>query len=352
MKHTDETIAVAMSGGLDSSVAAWLLREQGFRVFGVTARMTGEYSRCCADEDIERAAGIARELGIEHHVVEVTDTFGSEVIDYFISEYLAGRTPSPCVVCNREIKFGVLFDKAAELGAERLATGHYARIVEEDGASRLRRGIDEAKDQSYFLARLTAEQLARAIFPVGPMRKSDVARYAEEHHIQARQSRESQDICFVTEGTHGDYIDLRSFRTRGPGPIIDGTGRKIGEHRGIHCYTVGQRKGLGIATGKPMYVVSIDAEKNVVRVGERSEAMRREMTVSRTSWAGGLLPGESVNVFCQVRYNHRAAPCQITSSPNGNLKVVFDQPQFAITPGQLAAFYEGDEVCGAGWIER
>jgi tRNA-uridine 2-sulfurtransferase len=346
------TIAVAMSGGVDSSVAAWLLHEQGFRVFGVTARMTQEYSRCCADEDVERAARMARQLGIEHHVVEVTGDFKGRVIEYFIAEYLAGRTPSPCVVCNREIKFGVLFDRAVELGATRLATGHYARLVPGPGGPGLARGVDRRKDQSYFLARLTAAQLARTVFPLGAMRKSDVVRYAQEHQLPARESRESQDICFVTEGTHGDYIDLRSFHTRGPGDIVDETGRKIGEHRGIHCYTVGQRKGLGIATGKPMYVVGIDAEKNLVRVGEKPEVMRREMAVTDPTWIAGAASGAEFTALCQVRYNHEAAPCRVTTSPDGTLHVEFDEPQFAITPGQLAAFYEGDQVLGGGWIEQ
>ena len=344
-------VAVAMSGGVDSSVAAALLKEQGYELFGVTARMTVEHSRCCSNEDTLRAERVAHKLGIAHHVVDVCVPFAEHVIDYFMVEYLAGRTPSPCVVCNRTIKFGVLLDQARALGAAVLATGHYARIGRSDDKCCLERGVDRAKDQSYFLARLSEGQLARTLLPLGAMCKSDVVRYAADNGLATRDSRESQELCFVTHGTHGEYIDLRSFDTRGPGEIIDISGKTVGRHRGIHHYTVGQRKGLGIALGRPVYVSAIDPARNTITVADRDDVLRRDMIVSKPVWTTGTAPGPQFNSTCQIRYNHRAAACRVTVGQQGTLAVQFEKPQFAVTPGQLAVFYDGDRVLGGGWIE-
>jgi len=345
-----DVIAVAMSGGVDSSVAAALLSAANCEIFGVTARMTVEHSRCCSDEDMERAGETAERLGIRHHVVDVCDPFKETVIEYFVSEYLSGRTPSPCVTCNRVIKFGWLLEKSLELGATKFATGHYARIERHDNGVGLSRGADRAKDQSYFLSRLSQHQLAHTVLPLGDMPKQRVAAYAAEHRLPARESRESQELCFVTEGTHGDYIELRSFATRGPGDIVDTEGSKLGTHRGIHHYTIGQRKGLGVAVGRPVYVASLDAERNVVVVGDRAAVMRREMRVADVLWINGTPAKVNFRALCQIRYNHQGAECDVALQPGGGVRVVFEEPQFAITPGQLAAFYEGDGVIGAGWI--
>lgn len=345
-----DVIAVAMSGGVDSSVAAALLKEANCEIFGVTARMTVEHSRCCSDEDIRRAAETAERLGIRHHVVDVCDPFKETVIEYFVSEYLSGRTPSPCVTCNRVIKFGWLLEKSLELGATKFATGHYARIERHDSGVGLSRGADRAKDQSYFLSRLAQNQLARALLPLGEMSKKRVAAYAAEHRLPARESRESQELCFVTEGTHGDYIELRSFATGGPGDIEDTAGRKLGKHRGIHHYTIGQRRGLGVAVGRPVYVTNIDAERNVLVVGDRAEAMRREMCVADVLWLSGTPAERNFRASCQIRYNHQGAECEVALQSGDCVRVIFEESQFAVTPGQLAAFYEGDGVIGAGWI--
>lgn len=345
------TVAVAMSGGVDSCVSAALLVSSGYRVFGVTALLTGERSRCCSEEDICIAREVCRQLGIEHHLVDVREAFERSIIGCFTAEYLAGRTPSPCALCNPLIKFGLLMDRALEMGASRLATGHYARLAAApDGRVRLLRGLDAKKDQSYFLALLPQERLAHAMFPVGELQKRQVGQIAGERDLAARKSRESQEVCFVPDGSHGEWMDVRCFDTKGPGPMADTSGRVLGQHRGIHHYTVGQRRGLGVAVGSPLYVVSIDAAANRVVVGTREESLRDSMTVSDLQWIAGAPPGRAFDAAVQIRHNHQAAPCRVELSDDGKAAVRFREPQFAVAPGQLAAFYEGDEVLGGGWI--
>jgi tRNA-specific 2-thiouridylase len=313
--------------------------------------MTTGYSRCCADEDIETARQVAKQLEIPFHVIDVHEKFELEIMDYFMDEYVSGRTPSPCAVCNRSIKFGILQKKAAELGADIIATGHYARINQsEDGLHCLWRGTDPVKDQSYFLSLLTQDQLSKALFPLGEMRKSDVERYAVEHDLASRESKESQEICFVTEGTHGTWIDVRSLNTPGKGDILDSSGNRVGTHQGIHHYTVGQRRGLGVAMGRPVYVVKINAKDNTVVVGDRSDTLSRNMVVHDVQWMTGETPAKGFTALTQIRYNHTAAESCVTPEGEGNAAVEFHEPQFAVTPGQLAVFYDHDRVLGAGWI--
>jgi tRNA-uridine 2-sulfurtransferase len=346
-----ESIAVAMSGGVDSCVSAALLVSAGYRVFGVTAILTGERSRCCSAEDICIAQEVCRQLGIEHHLVDVRETFERTIIGQFTSEYLAGRTPSPCALCNPLIKFGLLMDRALEMGASRLATGHYARLTTApDGSAHLLRGMDARKDQSYFLALLPRERLALSMFPVGDLQKRQVGQIAAERDLAARKSRESQEVCFVPDGSHGEWMDVRCFDTKGPGPMVDAAGRVLGQHRGIHHYTVGQRRGLGVAVGAPLYVVAIDAAANRVVVGTREQSLRDSMTVRDLSWIAGVPPACEFDAAVQIRHNHQAAPCRITLGDDGAAAVRFQEPQFAVAPGQLAAFYAGDEVLGGGWI--
>ncbi len=341
-------VAVGMSGGVDSSVAASLLVGAGYDVIGITAIMCGEVSRCCSAEDVERAREVSARLGIAHHVVDVGRDFEERVIHRFVESYVSGRTPSPCVVCNETIKFGVLRERAMALGASHIATGHYAQVVEDEGGSHLVRGVDPAKDQSYFLARLDQEQLAGALFPLGRMVKSDVSAVAVEQQLMARKSKESQELCFVESGTHGDWIDLRVFDSPLPGPIVTTSGEQVGEHRGVHHYTIGQRKGLGIALGHPVYVTAIDAATRTITVGERSDVMSTQMTVEDVRWPCG--PPLRDMLCCQVRYNHRAAECRVEPESGDTCRVVFSEPQFALTSGQLAVFYVGDVVVGSGWI--
>lgn len=352
------TVAVGMSGGVDSSAAAALLCDRGYHVIGLTALMTRGGAKCCSDEDVRRAAHVAGQLGIPHYVVDVHETFEEQVVAPFVDEYLSGRTPSPCVRCNRRIKFGALLEKALELGADRIATGHYAeREADAGGELHLLRGADAAKDQSYFLARLTQAQLARTLFPLGPWCKQDVARFVASRGLTSRKSRESQDLCFVGDGGHGAWIDNRlaecgvaEGRMPAGGDIVDMDGRIVGTHRGLHHYTVGQRKGLGIAAGAPVYVVRLDAAENAVVVGGRSDAMVHQFTVSETSWISGRTPSGKLHAGTQIRYNHEAAESDVVLLDDGLVRVSFAEPQFAVAPGQSAVFYRGREVLGAGWI--
>jgi tRNA-uridine 2-sulfurtransferase len=351
--NQSEIIAVAMSGGVDSSVAAARLKEQGHNIFGITAKMTDEYSRCCADEDIKTAQKVARTLGIRHEVVEVVEDFRKSVISYFVDSSLAGLTPSPCVECNRLIKFGSLLKAASTMGAHKLATGHYVRTgFNSDGNIRLLRGADARKDQSYFLTMLDQDQLKCAIFPLGEMKKQEVIAYAAARGLESKDRGESQELCFIGEEGHGAWIDVRSMKTKGAGDIVDTSGRTLGKHRGIHYYTVGQRKGLGLASGRPLYVAGIDAGNNRIIVGSREDACVKGMIVRGAHWIAGKILGPSFSCLTQIRYNHTAAKAVVSVLADGSLSVAFEEPQFAVTPGQLAAFYDGDELLGGGWIEK
>jgi tRNA-specific 2-thiouridylase len=339
-------IAVAMSGGVDSSVTAALLKAAGHQVFGITMRLWDGASAALDD-----ARRVADHLGIEHHVAPFEGCFEKEIMGYFASEYVSGRTPNPCARCNLLIKFGALLDTAKELGADMLATGHYARILNDgDGGAHLLKAVNLPKDQSYFLFSLKKEQLKEILFPLGEMAdKGEVRRMAAELGIPVAEKSDSQDICFIPDG---DYIGFLEQRGAGspPGDFILEDGRVIGRHKGIHCYTVGQRRGMGIAWSEPLYVVRIDAASNSVIVGVESELYRDSLAISRCSWIQPL--GQSTeSLECKIRYRHRQVPCHVTALPGERAGIRFTAPQKGVTPGQVAVVYQGDEVMGGGWID-
>ncbi len=350
MKSKPNLVAVAMSGGVDSSVCAVRLLEQGCRVFGITARMRPPGTQPEAEADIEAARAVARHLGISHHVVDLSEPFESRVLEYFAATYHAGRTPSPCVVCNRYIKFGALLQMARELGADRLATGHYARI-ECDGRRRhLLRGRDRRKDQSYFLFDLSQRQLAQALFPLGELTKDEVRCEAVRKGLPVTPRGESQDLCFAGQEQHWRITEARRPRARRPGVVVDRAGRTLGTHDGIHRFTIGQRRGLGVADGRRLYVVALRPRANEVVLGERDQLYRRELQVRQLRWISGSPRKAPFRAAVKLRYNHEAAPAQVTPLGAHVAKIHFDLPQFAVTPGQAAVCYEGDRVVAGGWI--
>jgi tRNA-uridine 2-sulfurtransferase len=348
-----QRIAIAMSGGIDSSVAAALLQEQGNEVIGLTAKLWPDGSRCCSDEDIRDAQRVCDFLTVPHYVVDLHEAFQEEVINYFVSEYARGRTPSPCAVCNRQIKFGLLMDKLTALDADHMATGHYARIAKDSkGVSHLLTGLDTKKDQTYFLFDLSQKQLARTLFPLGEMTKEQVRQYAGKKRLPVTKRPESQDLCFAEAGEHYRIVEQFLPNAVHPGDVVDEKGKKLGTHQGLHRCTIGQRRGLGIASGKPLYVADIDAAKNTVTVADKSSLLKKTALVEKINWITGSHPSRSFPATMKIRYNHAAAPSQIKPVGGHSAVVTFDEPQFAITPGQIAAFYEGDELLGGGWIEK
>lgn len=356
-------ILVAMSGGVDSSVAAMLLKEAGHRVIGVTLRLmkreTG-FGCCGSTRDIDDARAVCAQGGFPHYVLDFSDTFQGNVMDAFVDDYLAGRTPNPCIACNRFVKFDALLDKALALGADAVATGHYARVESSPGEERplyrLRRAVDDAKDQSYVLHHLGQAQLARLLFPLGGMTKPEVRDVARRWNLRTAEKDESMEICFVPGADTGAFVEEharatgRSVDTLAPGPMKDVAGRLVGTHRGVARYTRGQRSGLG-SFGKPMYVVDIDAATNTLIIGEDTDTVSPGFEVADVHWTAGPTPVFPADVTVQIRSHHRAAPARLTPSDHG-VWVAPVTPQRAVTPGQAAVFYVGDELVGGGVIRR
>lgn len=343
-------IAVGMSGGLDSSVVAALLVEQGYAVVGVTAHLWREGSRCCSLDEVKRAIRVAEVLGIPHYVIDAIPMFGERIVHSFVTEYARGRTPSPCVQCNQVIKFGVLLRDAMELGCTHLATGHYARVGSLGGRWRLRRGVDVRKDQSYFLHRLFQEQLAHTMFPLGEWTKEQSVDYARKRGLPVAFNAESQDLCFVPEEGYAAFLEKRRPDLRKEGPIVDTKGREVGRHNGYYHFTVGQREGLGVAAKERLYVKEVRAETNTVVVGAREDILREQCAVEDVHWISGAPPADGAECRVQLRYRHKAVPCRVRLAGEGRAQAVFGEPQFAVTPGQAAVFYADDEVLGGGWI--
>jgi tRNA-specific 2-thiouridylase len=337
-------IAVAMSGGVDSAVAAALLKEAGHEVTGLTMRVTDDTSPAID------AADIAARLGIPHRAIDLHEIFAEKVIDDFCGEYGRGRTPNPCVLCNRYIKFGALWEEAKKAGAETLATGHYARI-EKNTAGRylLKKGQDKTKDQSYFLGQLTQEQLGRTLFPLGDLTKDEVRKITKELGLPVTSRRDSQEICFVPDGDIVGFIRANRPEAERPGIIRDETGSAIGRHRGIAAYTVGQRRGLGIAGDESLYVTAIAVAENAVIVGNKESTYGTELIAGGLNWIAIESPKNPLRLKARIRYRHAEAEAIITPQ-DGNALVEFTSAQSAITPGQAIIFYDGDKVVGAGTI--
>ncbi len=360
-------LAIAVSGGIDSLVAAYLLKEKGHRIIGVhfttgyetqphldkevsTADPHSVSSNAAKASVLETISHISDQLGVAVKHIDCSTAFKHEVVNYFIRTYQIGQTPNPCMVCNPLIKYGTVFNFALNLGASAMATGHYARVHEgKEGKFHLLKGVDSKKDQSYFLALMSQKQLASACFPLGGMTKSQVYQLAAQKGLEPVKKTESQDVCFIRESTYGEFLAAQSGFKEKPGLIEDVSGNILGRHKGLHLFTIGQRRGIDCPAAEPYYVIAIDSERNRLIVGYEKDLLTRACKVIDINWIIKK-PNTAVNVSTRVRYRHRAAPSSLIPT-NGNTAIIqFDKPQTAIAPGQCAVFYQGDEVLGGGWI--
>ncbi|HSY44321.1 MAG TPA: tRNA 2-thiouridine(34) synthase MnmA [Candidatus Acidoferrum sp.] len=355
-----QRVVCGMSGGVDSSATAALLQEQGYEVIGITLKLWPQdcvnraEDKCCGPQAVTDARSVCDKLGIPYYLIDEAAEFQKHVIQYFADEYKAGRTPNPCVMCNQNLKFGRLIDRADQLGADFIATGHFARIEKSTDSTRylLKRGRDPRKDQSYFLFSLRQDQLARAIFPLGEKTKSDTRAVARHCNLKTADKEESMEICFVPDNNYGGFLQQAGLAQKHRGEIVDTRGHLLGHHDGIEFYTIGQRRGLGITTPQPVYVIELDPENNRVVVGEDSALDRDEFTALNCNWIPFDQLTEPVEVTAKIRYNHAGTPATLTPSGNGAVKVKLHTPQRAITPGQATVFYQDDLVVGGGWIAR
>ena len=348
---------IAMSGGVDSSLAAQLTKDAGYECVGCTMRLYDNSDigltkghTCCSLDDVEDARSVAYKIGIPYYVFNFTDDFRKEVIAGFVRSYEEGRTPNPCIDCNRYMKFDKLYERARILGCEYIVTGHYARIEEHDGEFFLKKALDGQKDQSYVLYFLTQEQLAHTLFPLGVMAKSEVRAMAEENGFINAAKPDSQDICFVPDGDYGAFLERYTGKEYAPGPFLDPDGNVLGMHHGIVRYTIGQRKGLGIALGKPVYVSHIDTVRNTVTLAEDRDLYADTLTADAFHWISGKIPAGEVRCAAKIRYRHKEQPAAACPQPDGSVRIVFDEPQRAITPGQAVVLYDGDTVLSGGRI--
>jgi len=349
-------VVIAMSGGVDSSVAAAMLKQQGYDVIGVTLQIWPESAGsrsagCCSLSAVEDARRVANAIGIPHYVMNLRAEFERFVIDDFVREYREGRTPNPCIRCNQFVKFDVLLERAAGLGASMIATGHYARIeLGESGRWLLKRAADSLKDQSYALYTMTQEQLSRTLFPLGDQTKQETRARAAELGLSVAEKPDSQEICFVPDNKYGGFLAEVAPDLANPGPLLDTAGNVLGAHKGIAFYTIGQRKGLGIAAGRPMYVVEIDKSRNAVVIGSNDELYRDDLVARNVNMiAVDSMPG-CVVVSAKIRYNMQDSPAQACPAGAGAIRIRFEKPQRAVTPGQSVVMYQGDVVVGGGVI--
>jgi tRNA-specific 2-thiouridylase len=365
------TIAIAMSGGLDSSAVAAMLHAQGHTVVGLTLQLWNQrrlagregmpetvQGRCCSIDDVYDARRVAEHLGIPYYLVNAQERFEQEVVRPFVSEYLAGRTPIPCTLCNNHLKFDQLLATARQIGAEKIATGHYARNRYDAGRDRwvLARPADRTKDQTYFLFGLTQEQLAHTLFPLGELHKPAVREMAAEQGLELAAKPDSQEICFIPGGSYSQFLKAyldeqgRALPDSAGELVAAGSGEVLGRHEGIHGFTVGQRKGLGLSSADPLYVLKIHPDSHRVEVGSDAELLSRRLRANRLNWVSVAEPGEEIRVSIKIRHRHEPAAARLRVVGEDEVEAVFDEPQRAITPGQSAVFYQGDEVAGGGWI--
>ncbi len=365
MNKKKQRVLLGMSGGVDSSVTGYLLREQGYDVVGVTMKVWPQdcisraEDKCCGPQAVADARAVAHSLGIPHYVVDEADLFERTVIDYFTSEYQAGRTPNPCVMCNEKLKFGNLWSKAEALGCDYIATGHYAIIEHHENASAartravLRKGVDPRKDQSYFLFSLRQTQLQRALTPLGPMQKPEIRKIAHSLGLKVADKVDSQEICFVPGNDYKaflrSHLGEKEFHR---GQIYDVEGNFVAEHDGIELFTIGQRKGLPGGSSRPRYVVDLDPETNRVIVGDAEDLVCDEFEIDHTNWISSEQPGENAELTVKIRYSHPGTPATVTLLENNRAHIRLHEAQRAVTPGQAAVIYHGDVVVGGGWICR
>ena len=349
-------VVVAMSGGVDSSTAAALLVEEGYEVIGVMMRLWAEgdegsaTNRCCSLEAVEDARHVCQVLDIPFYLVNYEKDFKHRVVDYFIGEYASGRTPNPCLACNRHIKFGLLLRRALSLDAQYLATGHYARIRRASGRYQLLKGVDRRKDQSYALYMLGQEELARLLFPLGNYTKDEVRAIAFEQGLPIAKKAESQELCFVHDNDYRRFLRTQAPEAIKPGPIVDTAGRVIGQHKGLPFYTIGQREGMGIAAPQALYVLEMDAARNTIVAGTRAELGRRELIAHQVSFVSGTVPESPMKVTAKIRYKAVEAEATLTPVDENTVALTFVKPQRDITPGQGVVFYQGEVVLGGGII--
>lgn len=345
-------VVVGLSGGVDSSVAAAALHHQGYDVVGVTLWLMKGKGQCCSEGMVD-AAKLCEFLGIPHHIVDSRDLFQENIIDYLVTGYSDGVTPLPCSQCNKAVKFTPMLNFARQLGINKIATGHYARIRydEQTGRYQLLRAVDRTKDQSYFLYDLEQEILSQVMFPLGEQPKTETRRIAAEFGLHTADKPESQDLCLVeANGSMRAFLD--KYITPQTGNIVDKSGNVLGQHEGVHHYTIGQRKGLGIAHSEPLYVLELDAGRNRVVVGDRSEAQDPDCTVNRVNWVSIEPPTTPIHAEVQIRYRSAAVPAMVIPIENSRVRIIFDDPQFSITPGQAAVWYDGEVLLGGGIIEK